>query len=177
MKTTDNKRLCIELAQAECESEVIDVLKKVGLWTNSLAWKDYDNNPNNFSTIGNQQSSPDTALVEKIINSVDAVLMRECLRRKINPQSENAPQSIAEALKDFLDIYEGKLSNIDSQQRAKQAENILLVATGQKSNPCYFLQKECYGMSRQMPDPSGDRHLSDSSEGIGTLKDHSPLCG
>ena len=104
MRSNEIKKLCISLAQAESEEEIIDILKNAGLWDRASVWVDYDRNPNNFSTIGNQQSSPDTALVEKIINSVDAVLMRECLRRGIKPDGSNAPQSITEALKDFFGV-------------------------------------------------------------------------
>lgn len=133
------KELCIDLAMAESEEAVVNILKKAGFWNDPNVWVDYDRNPNNFSTIGNQQSSPDAALVEKIINSVDAVLMRECQRRGIKPDSSQAPKSIQEALKEYFGIYDGKLSNIDASQRSKLAENILLVATGEKSNPCYSI--------------------------------------
>lgn len=133
------KTLCIDLAKAESEKEAVDILKKTGFWDNPSAWEDYDRNPNNFSTIGNQQSSPDAALVEKIINSVDAVLMRECQRQGIKPDSPKAPRSIQEALKGYFGIYDGKLSSIDASQRSKIANNILLVATGEKSNPCYSI--------------------------------------
>jgi len=147
------KKLCIDLAKSESEEEVVKILKKAGFWDDSSVWVDYDRNPNNFSTIGNQQSSPDAALVEKIINSVDAVLMRECQRRGIKPDSPRAPKNIQEALKEYFCIYDGKLSSIDANQRSKLAENILLVATGEKSNPCYSIIDFGEGQTPQrMPD-------------------------
>jgi len=153
MTNNDIKKLCVNLAQAESEQGVIEVLKNVGLWDRESVWVDYDHNPNNFSTIGNQQSSPDTALVEKLINSVDAVLMRECQRRGIKPDGSEAPRSIQEALKDFFGVYDGKLSSIGASQRAKLAENILLVATGQRSNPCYSIIDFGEGQTpKRMPD-------------------------
>lgn len=153
MTNKDIKKLCINLAQTESEQEAINILKASGLWNKASVWEDYDRNPNNFSTIGNQQSSPDAALVEKLINSVDAVLTRECLRKGIKPDSENAPQSIAKALKDFFEVYDGKLSSIDSSQRSKLAENILLVATGEKANPCYSIIDFGEGQTpKHMPD-------------------------
>ena len=133
------KDLCVSLAKAESESGVVSLLKNVDLWDDQSAWIDYDNNPNNFSTIGNQQSSPDTALVEKLINSVDAVLTKECWRRGLRPESPEAPQSITKALEAFFKIYEGRLSSVDATQRTKLAENILLVATGQKNTPSYII--------------------------------------
>jgi len=61
--------------------------------------------------------------------------MRECLRRGIKPSSNAAPHSIADAQRQFFGIYNGKLSSIDERQRTSLAENILLVATGSKTNP------------------------------------------
>ena len=117
----------------------MQILSRVSLWTDKSAWKEVDESSGNWSTIGNQQSAPDTALVEKIINSVDAVMTRECLRKGMKPDSENAPKSIAEAQKEYFGIYNGKLSSIDASVRSKLAENILLMTTGSKSDPSYSI--------------------------------------
>ena len=82
------KELCVKLAKAESEDEVITLLKKEGYWDNPDVWKNFGDNENNFATIGNQQSRPEAAIVEKLINSVDAVLMAECLSRHIDPAGE-----------------------------------------------------------------------------------------
>ncbi len=68
---------CLSLMEADSEEDVIDILTKVGHWNNPNVWRFYGDNENNFSTIGNQQSKPEAALVEKLINSVDARLMNE----------------------------------------------------------------------------------------------------
>lgn len=139
MKNEDIKNLALSLAKAETEKDVVQILNRVNLWTDKSAWKEVDESSGNWSTIGNQQSAPDTALVEKIINSVDAVMTRECLRKGIKPDSENAPKSIAEAQKEYFGIYNGKLSSIDASVRSKLAENILLMTTGSKSDPSYSI--------------------------------------
>lgn len=139
MNNDEILKLCLDLVQSENEEEVIRLLKKVGYWNDSSTWQYYGNNENNFSQIGNQQSSADAALVEKIINSVDAVLMRECLKRQIKPESKIAPQSLEKALVDFFGIFQGKLTNIDAKQRTELSRNIALVATGEKSNPSYSI--------------------------------------
>ena len=135
MKDNDIKKMALSLAEADTEKEVINILKKSHLWDDKTAWQEYGDNPINYSTIGNQQSSPDNALVEKLVNSVDAVLTKECLRRGIKPSSKSAPQSIAEAQREFFSIYNGKLSSIGERQRTELAKNILLVATGGKNKP------------------------------------------
>ncbi len=139
MNNPESKKLCLDLAQAESEQDVIAVLKKAHLWDQESNWKEMDESTGNWSTIGNQQSAPDTALVEKIINSVDAVLTRECMREGIDPESGQAPHSIAEAQKRYFGIHDGKLSSIDASRRAEISANIMLVATGGKSNPCYSI--------------------------------------
>ena len=147
------KDLCIALAQSESEREVIDILKKWGYWDNPTAWRYYGDNENNFAVIGNQQSAPDSALVEKIINSVDAVLMRECLRRGIDPESNDAPPTIEDALEVFFDIKHGMLTNLLPRKRRELAENILLVATGKKSSPNYLIIDKGEGQTpKKMPE-------------------------
>ena len=153
----DNKRLCLRLLKSESEREVIHYLENAGYWNDPSAWKYYGDMENNFSTIGNQQRSPAAALVEKLINSVDAVLIKECLSRGISPESFKAPQSIQQALKDFFEIREGKLSNVEIYERGLLAENIALVSTGDKRSPCYTIVDKGEG---QFPDEFSNTFFS-----------------
>jgi len=145
----DAAKLCVSLLKSESESEVISCLKKAGYWDDPSAWKYYGDMENNFSTIGNQQRSPVAALVEKLINSVDAVLIKECLSKRIDPESSNAPADISKALIGFFGIREGKLSNVETYERGLLAENISLIATGDKKNPSYTIVDKGEG---QFPD-------------------------
>ena len=148
MTNTEVKEFAIKLAKAETEQEVIDILRKVGYWDNDSVWCEYGGDSMNYSTIGNQQTSAANALVEKLVNSVDAVLMRECLKQKIDPSSNQAPRSITEAQRKFFNISNGKLSNINTRQRARLAEeNIWLVATGSKTKPSLSIIDKGEGQS------------------------------
>ena len=133
----NSQRLCLALVRSETEDEVVHLLKDAGYWDDPLAWRNYGDNENNFATIGNQQSRPEVALVEKIINSVDATLMAECLRQGIDPTSLQAPQSIKEAQEHYFGIRDGELINLTSSERSELGELINVVATGSKRNPCY----------------------------------------
>lgn len=135
----DIASLAISLARLESEDKVICLLKEKGLWNKKENWKPFGGNEDNFSTIGNQQSSPIAALVEKLINSVDALLMKECYIKGINPESPDAPQSIKEALVNFFHIRDGKLSNLDTKNRTKMSFDIILAASGSKQNPNYTI--------------------------------------
>ena len=133
------KDLCIALANCEAEEEVIEILKREKYWDNPENWYFFGDDENNYSIIGNQQSKPESAIVEKIINSVDAMLMGECMKRGVKTDSPEAPRSIKDALVTLFKIPDGKLTNIPAKERSKLAENICFIATGQKTNPTYTI--------------------------------------
>jgi hypothetical protein len=141
------KDLCFALVKCETEEEVIELLKQEKYWDRPENWQLFGSDENNYSIIGNQQSKPESAIVEKIINSVDAMLMGECFRRDIKPDSDEAPQSIKEALIEYFKIFDGKLTNISPRERSQLSENIGFVATGQKTNPNYAIFDKGEGQS------------------------------
>ena len=92
MNAVESRELCLNLIQAESEAEVIALLTDAGFWNDPTCWRYYGDRETNFNTIGNQQSRPDAALVEKLVNSVDARLMNECLVRGMLPEDgQNVP--------------------------------------------------------------------------------------
>lgn len=149
----NNRELAIALATAEKESEIIKILTKLGYWNDYRYWRSFGDNDNNFSTIGNQQSKPDAALVEKFINSVDAILMKECMIRGIDMTGSSAPQSMADALKQFFGIREGQLSYLDAKTRNKMSESIILAATGNTAHMNLTIADRGEGQTpKHMPD-------------------------
>ncbi|UCZ54989.1 hypothetical protein LGQ02_09805 [Bacillus shivajii] len=137
LTNNDVKEFAINLANTESEGEVIKVLKEYGYFNDELCWKPFGNNENNFSVIGAQQSSADAALVEKLINSVDAVLIRKCMEEAIDPTGVEAPPSIRDALEKFYQVSEGNLIHLNKNERNMLAQNIRLYTTGSKSKPNY----------------------------------------
>jgi hypothetical protein len=88
---------------AEDEVEVGGVLTKAGYsLENELAWHALGDMENNFSTVGNQRTDATAALVEKIINGIDAVLMAECFSGGIDPEKPEAPQTMVKAVERFF---------------------------------------------------------------------------
>ncbi len=153
----DAKEFCLSLLQSETEEEVIDALKKYGYWEDRSAWKPYGDMPNNRSIVGNQQSSSVAALVEKIVNSIDAILMAECYRKGIDPKSPQAPKSMREAAEIYFGIKDGRIQSIDTSGRREFAERIQLVATGTRENPAYIIVDDGEGQS---PEKFEDTFLS-----------------
>ncbi|MGI8785480.1 MAG: hypothetical protein ACR2L2_17750 [Acidobacteriota bacterium] len=161
------KDLFLKLLRADYEDQVIDILRAAGFWENRSQWRMFGDNENNYSTIGNQQARPEAAVVEKLINSVDARLMLECLLRGTNPEGPKAPKSIREAVASFFENHPnpqhplaGKISQWSSGRRLEVAQGITFVATGaraQAGNPCFTI---CDIGEGQTPDRMPETLLS-----------------
>ena len=125
------------LFKASCESEIQDLFGSdySKILNNSDNWFPLGNNESNFGVIENQQSSPIAALIEKITNAIDAILMKKCLQKGIKPESETAPKLIENALDLFwpsgTDDSYYNIKNFSKQQR-KQALDIQILADGAK---------------------------------------------
>lgn len=121
--------LCESLMRAEAEGGpggVVDVLSKAGLWDNPDVWRDLGDQPDNYSTVGSQQSRAEQALVEKLVNSVDTKLIAAARMKGIDPEdAASAPASMAEA-RDLL--FGENLKDLDALARS-----ITVAATGARS--------------------------------------------
>jgi hypothetical protein len=95
-------------------------------------WFPLGSNYGNFGIIENQQAAPIAALIEKITNSIDAILLKKCLEAKIDPKSTSAPRSMEEAVKRFFP-EEHKSWDLPSF-RHKQAQDIQIIADGPRMN-------------------------------------------
>ena len=153
----DKKEFCLRLLKSEMEEEVIAILKEYGYWDDRTVWKPYGDIQNNRSIVSNQQSSAVAALVEKLVNSIDAVLTAECFRRGIDPKSPRAPKSMREATQQFFGVRDGRIQSLDSSERTRLAQRIHLVACGTKEKPAYMIVDDGEGQS---PDEFPDTFLS-----------------
>ena len=151
----DTQQLCMDLLHADTEEKVVKILDQHGYWNNPNAWRLFSGRPDNFSTIGNQSSNADVALVEKLVNSVDAVLMGECGVAGILPNSPAAPGSISEAAAQFFygdrskaDTL-GRVSNWSQQRRREVSNRITLAATGTRQNPSFTIVDNGEGQTPQ----------------------------
>jgi len=163
MTNDETRDLCLALMRADTEAEVIDLLDQLGLWNAPEAWRYFGDRESNYNTIGNQQSRSDAALVEKLVNSVDARLMNECLVRGIDPEGPKAPKSVREAVAAFFEAprrahsdMAGRISNWSTERRTEIALGITLAATGflpSQGKPCFTISDCGEGQTpERMPD-------------------------
>ena len=143
----------MDLLHADTESEVIDILTRGGYWDDPTVWKPFGGKDNNFSTMGNQTSRPEAALVEKLVNSVDAVLMGECWQAGSRPDSLEAPLTISEAVAEFFAGGRSKADTMgdvarwDDRKRREVANRITLAATGDRANVSFTIVDAGEGQS------------------------------
>lgn len=127
MKNISNELLFTSLFKAKTEEEVERIIDKYPDVFNNDNWFPLGGSESMFGIVRNQQSNPIAALVEKVTNSIDAILTKKCLEKKIQPDSIDAPQSMEEAVHLFYPDYK----NWDLREyRRKQAEDIQIIADG-----------------------------------------------
>ncbi len=111
------------------EENVDELLQSSSEFSNSDNWEALERNYSNYGVIENQQSNPIAALIEKITNSIDAILTKKCLEAGIDPKGEDAPRSMEKAVEKFFP------SSKDWDMttfRRDQSESLQIVADGPK---------------------------------------------
>ncbi len=124
------------------------------IFQKSENWYPLGGDQSTFGVIENQQASPIPALIEKITNSIDAILMRKCYEADIDPKSEDAPKSMEEAIEIFFP--ENKQWDLISF-RKKQSESIQIIADGPRMDTSLIIFDDGEG---QHPDSFESTFLS-----------------
>lgn len=126
IEITDKKELFRQLFIAKDEIELQSIIDANNSIFDNSNWKPLGDNKSNYGVVKNQQSNPIAALIEKVTNSIDALLTKKCYERGDEPNSNKAPQSMEEAIETF---YKGNNWDLPSF-RKKQAEEIQIIADG-----------------------------------------------
>ncbi len=146
--------------KAETEEELHRIVTTNAPLKNENNWFPYGglykDDRSNFGTFENQQPAPIPALVEKITNSIDSLLLKNCRLIK-DPKSPLAPKSMQAAVEEFFGIKNGDFSEVSGERRRELAEYIQIVATGDKDTPSLMVYDEGEG---QHPDDFPNTFLS-----------------
>jgi hypothetical protein len=90
------------LIHADTEQEVIERLTEAGYWDNPAACRDLGDEPEDYSTVGNQQSRSEHALAEKLINAIDTKLIAAAVIQGVDLEGPQAPASMMAARDAFF---------------------------------------------------------------------------
>ncbi len=147
------KDLFLQLYFSPTEQALHEVVQSNSIFHDPNNWRPYGDTESNYSVIENQQANPVPAVVEKLTNSIDAILMKKCFEAEIDPRSNNAPKNMEEAVHKFFN-YE----NFDLQTyRNNVAEDIQILADGPKMNTSLIIYDNGEG---QHPQDFPDTFLS-----------------
>lgn len=149
----DLKLLFEKLYTAQTEEEIQEIIINNADVFKDDNWEPLGGNPDNYGIIENQQSSPIAALIEKVTNSIDAILMKECYLNNIKPKSPDAPQSMDKAIELF---YPNNYWDIQTNRR-QQAEEIQIIADGPTNETAVIIYDNGEG---QPPEKFKDTFLS-----------------
>ena len=148
----DNRTLFESLLTADSESEVINILQSENLWEFSTDnWKIFggDDFAGNKSIFMAQNPTPEGAIIEKLSNSIDALLLQEAKLLKIDPPPPQAPENVAKATELFFNIEDGDLTGLNRKYRTELADKIHIFTTGKARGeyPCITIADRGEGQS------------------------------
>jgi len=126
------EKLFWKIYNSENEDDLHRIVQDDYLLSNPLNWKPYGTE-NNFGTFESQQSNAVPALVEKITNSIDALLTKQCLLHEIDPKSKEAPSSMQKAVELFYNIKNGDFSEATPNARASGSATAATVRPASRS--------------------------------------------
>ncbi|MBI1768836.1 MAG: hypothetical protein HYR67_10720 [Bacteroidetes bacterium] len=141
------EQLFWDLYNSNSEEELSFIFEKNKILKNPKNWKPYGGRTGNFGTFESQQNHPVPALIEKITNSIDAILIKECKLKGIDPKSTDAPKTMSEAVELFYNVKNGEIGELSQTDRRKLAENIQLIAVGDRIQPSLVIYDDGEGQN------------------------------
>jgi hypothetical protein len=157
MDESSSRKLLMQLVGARSENEARKIIDSDPLLSSEENWKPYGGYESNFNTINNQAKNSVAALAEKPINSIDALLLKECKLRGIAPESRQAPKAMKEAIELFFGMKSGDFSDLADKERRRLAGNIRIIAEGDRKRPNVIIADKGEG---QHPDDFENTFLS-----------------
>ncbi|WP_142786088.1 hypothetical protein [Changchengzhania lutea] len=133
------KELFWRIFNANSEDELTTIINSKAIFKDRNNWKPYGGIEGNFGTFEAQQNNAIPALVEKITNSIDATLIKECRISGIDPKSKEAPKTMIEAVEKFYQVPNGEISELGPVKRRELAENIQIIASGDQKTPSILI--------------------------------------
>lgn len=113
-------------------ADKLRLLIETDSYFNQVKWLPYGGVSNNSGVITGQMKEPENSLIEKITNSIDAILMRKCQESGIDPKDQSkAPKDMEEAIK----LYFGGRNEIRRNRSEFAKQMIRVTAEGKRDKP------------------------------------------
>lgn len=125
------KNILQKILQCDTADKIREFIEKEAYFIQG-DWLPYGGLPNNSGTITGQMKEPENSLIEKITNSIDAILMRKCQESGINPKDQaKSPKDMEEAIK----LYFGGRAEIRKNRSEFAKKMIRITAEGKRDKP------------------------------------------
>lgn len=125
------KNLLLRIFQCDTADKIREFIEKEVYFT-QVKWLPYGGLPNNSGTITGQMKEPENSLIEKITNSIDAILMRKCQESGIDPKDQSkSPKDMEEA----INLYFGGRTEIRKNRSEFAKKMIRITAEGKRDKP------------------------------------------
>lgn len=120
------KNICLLLLKAKSEEQVTSIIQSNPDFFAPTNWESFPDG--SYGTIDSQGRDPNRALVEKITNAIDAILLKECIKLDIGPESAESPSTIVGAVERFFGIDSGDITGLTKDKIDRLASQIYLIA-------------------------------------------------
>src|SRR3989344_6695089 len=129
MSDTDNQNnVLIKILRCETADQLRELINYESYFSRGT-WLPYGDLPNNSGTVTGQMKEPENSLIEKVTNSIDAILMRKCQEEGIEPRDHSkSPKDMEEAIMRYF----GGRDEIRKKRSEFAKEMIRLTAQGLK---------------------------------------------
>lgn len=134
MKNFDSGAILTALLNAENEATVQATIESNPILADPANWLPLDGRETNYNVTTNQQTSGPKAATELMTNMVDAMLLKACREKAIDPRDPKAPQTMHAAVEGFFGYKAGKLLNADENAlRDFASKNLVVGITGARA--------------------------------------------
>ncbi|MCY4577249.1 MAG: hypothetical protein OXB96_02370 [Candidatus Kaiserbacteria bacterium] len=145
MNHRKNKKILLDLLKCQTSEELEKIIQKERL--DKEAWIPYGGRSNNVGTVEGQMREAENALMEKVTNSIDAILMRRCYEEGIDPYDKSvAPKTVDEAVERFF----GGREKIREKRSEFAKEWLRITAEGKKDRPTITIVDKGEGQEPNM---------------------------
>ena len=148
-KYSNNKEIFLKLLSIVSSDEIASLIKSDDFFqSENCSWKPYGGRELNAPQIEGQMKSSSNALVEKLTNSTDALLMRRCYEVEgVAPESGNTklPKTLLEAITKYF----GTDEEINRKRSEWAKQHLVVLAEGDKKKPTITIVDRGEG---QLPD-------------------------
>ncbi len=144
-----NDQLCLALASAETEEKVSSIIEDHPVLRKKENWVHYGQAANNIGTVTGQSAKSVPSLIEKITNSIDALLIKKCKMHGDDPRGHDSPRSMEEALQKYFNLTDESYANLSDRERRNLAADIQIIVQGSKKKPNIVIYDNGEGQNPQ----------------------------